>query len=127
MADVYSIYNSSDDLLYIGATVNLRRRMQQHRASQPWSDQIHRVEIEECPSLRHAHEREKELIKQRKPLYNVVNNLGTDEMVPVFLRVPTSLRKQMRVQAAYEDRSMNRVGVDAFVAYLKANPYEEEE
>ena len=40
---VYRCFDAEGTLLYIGATTNLRRRINAHRSSTPWWSEVHEV------------------------------------------------------------------------------------
>jgi excinuclease UvrABC nuclease subunit len=67
---VYVAYDDDDRVLYVGATVNFRTRMSEHRASSAWWPLASRIEQELHPDRQTALTREAELIKQLDPPYN---------------------------------------------------------
>lgn len=44
--------------------------------------------------------------------------MPSPNLVPLFARVPASLRKKVRIEAAKEDRSMNQVITSALKVYF---------
>lgn len=68
---LYRLRNASGDLLYVGISVDWRRRLRQHRRSQPWWSQVADVHLELHPTWRDASWAEGDAIRQERPTYNV--------------------------------------------------------
>lgn len=61
--------------LYVGISVNPRNRLYDHyRDGRPFTLEATRIEVEEHPTEDAARLREKELIKELLPVYNLVHN-----------------------------------------------------
>lgn len=75
---VYRAVDAKGRILYVGITDNLFGRMGQHRDSAKWWTWATRVLLEEYPSRTAAEERERELIKEHEPPFNVQH--ATDRM-----------------------------------------------
>lgn len=79
---VYVLY--SDDVqrhpVYVGMTNDVSRRLAQHRKGKAWWPLVHRIIVDRCDTKAEAREREKLLIHQTQPLFNVVSNLHTVEV-----------------------------------------------
>lgn len=71
-AAVYRLFDADGDLLYVGCSINPKRRIARHRATQPWGRDIAaaRTLIEWHPSLGEAAEAECEAIAAGAPLCN---------------------------------------------------------
>jgi DNA-binding CsgD family transcriptional regulator len=68
---VYLAYDVQGRLLYVGSTIHVGRRLMEHEENAPWWPQVARIDIEGPFDWRvPAYERETELIRDRKPLYN---------------------------------------------------------
>jgi hypothetical protein len=46
---LYRLYDSSDELLYVGVTTNVERRMSEHRPK-PWYARVARFQVDEYPT-----------------------------------------------------------------------------
>jgi hypothetical protein len=68
---IYLAYDAAGQLLYVGSTIHVGRRLMEHEEGSPWWSQVARIEIEGPFNWRvPAYERETQLIHDRKPLYN---------------------------------------------------------
>src|SRR5690606_2934296 len=75
LSGVYFFYNQNDNLVYIGKSINIRKRVQQHfsskdRKSIKIQNHVKRVAFEIMGSELIALLYESELIKQHQPLFN---------------------------------------------------------
>ena len=71
---LYRFYAADDALLYVGLTINPGRRLEKHRALQPWWNDVARVELEQHPDMPTLRAAEREAIKTETPLYNIRMN-----------------------------------------------------
>jgi predicted GIY-YIG superfamily endonuclease len=71
---LYRFYAADDSLLYIGRTINPGKRMEKHRATQPWWSDVARIEMEQLPNLETLMVAEREAIETEKPLHNIRMN-----------------------------------------------------
>lgn len=72
---VYRAYDADGHLLYIGCTVNLRRRIHQHLWASPWWRRaVVRVTVEEHPTRAAALDAETRAIVTEHPAHNSVGN-----------------------------------------------------
>jgi hypothetical protein len=67
---LYRFYDADDTLLYVGLTINPGRRMEKHRAMQPWWSEVARIEMEQHPDHATLRAAEREAIETESPLYN---------------------------------------------------------
>lgn len=74
---VYFFYGANRELLYIGKSANIRKRVHSHFAGmmnapleRAWKEQVHRIEYEVTGSELIALLYESHLIKEQQPLYN---------------------------------------------------------
>lgn len=68
---VYRVYDIAGRLLYIGSSTDPDQRMVAHRSAQPWSAQIHDVEVIWYPDEPAARNVERQAIEAEAPRYNV--------------------------------------------------------
>lgn len=71
---VYQLFDHRGNLLYVGITNNVQRRMRQHSKSKEWWGQVNRREVHWCDSRQSAAYREAAVIKTRRPIHNVQHN-----------------------------------------------------
>lgn len=73
MEAIYRHYDQYNRLLYVGRSIDPVRRQSEHSQS-PWYTQVKRIEVQHCLSREHAKNLEKILIREERPLYNVVHS-----------------------------------------------------
>lgn len=73
---LYRFFNTTNELLYIGISNRVPRRLDEHHDDKPWYLEITRVEVEHHPNRGAALAAEKTAIKAERPKYNVVHNRG---------------------------------------------------
>lgn len=74
---LYRFFAADDTLLYVGLTVNPGRRMEKHRATQPWWKDDARIEMEQHADIATLRAAEREAIETEKPLFNQRMNSRT--------------------------------------------------
>jgi predicted GIY-YIG superfamily endonuclease len=68
---VYWMYAADDTLLYIGMTGHLRDRLKSHYLTQPWIDEVARIDAEdEYLDKAAAYHAEQKAIRRWRPKYN---------------------------------------------------------
>lgn len=73
---VYILHDVSGQLLYVGITDRGPVRLAEHYRHKPWFADVARVEFERYDSRVESESREKYLIQNRAPLYNIQHNQG---------------------------------------------------
>ena len=68
---VYRLYAEGGELLYVGVTSNLHKRLLLHRLTKPWFDGVARVEHLTFPTPWAARHSESTAIATLQPLHNV--------------------------------------------------------
>jgi predicted GIY-YIG superfamily endonuclease len=71
---LYRLWNSNDELLYVGISKSAVRRLEQHLSDKPWADQIVKQTAQAYESRDAAIEAEREAIKKEKPRHNILHN-----------------------------------------------------
>lgn len=73
---VYWLYAEDDSLLYIGSTINVKRRMTQHKSIQPWWPQVAvlKTKTEAYPTVEAARAAETRAIIAERPRHNDSHN-----------------------------------------------------
>jgi predicted GIY-YIG superfamily endonuclease len=71
---LYRFYDGKNELLYIGVTNNILRRMRQHLRDKDWAKEIHSTKVEYFNERIYALEAEKKAIVAEKPKYNSTYN-----------------------------------------------------
>lgn len=74
--DVYFMYDADGELLYVGISLCVPVRLEQHRRDKSWWQEVVRIEIEHHTHRRAALFSEKMAIRMRSPKYNVNGQLG---------------------------------------------------
>lgn len=74
---LYRFFDHSNELLYIGITNRIPRRLDEHGDDKPWYLEVARVEVEHHPDRHAALRAEKDAIKTERPRYNIQHNRGT--------------------------------------------------
>ena len=67
---VYRHYNSNNELLYVGMSMNPIHRSAQHGCASHWFDDISRIEIEKFETKNEALACERDAIKKENPTFN---------------------------------------------------------
>ena len=73
-ADVYRCYDIEGNLLYVGCTINVHKRLGEHRPYAAWFPMLARFTVDRYPTRRQALEVEGYAIIHERPLYNVTKN-----------------------------------------------------
>lgn len=122
---VYRYYDSLGILLYIGITRTGVVRNVQHNRAAEWWPLVARQEVEHLPSRVAASLREKSLIQQYRPPFNVQHNPDHDVVRAAYLDLATAADPMERLRDTL--RRLNRtlpvtgfsIGTDR---YLRTNP-----
>lgn len=102
---VYSLWDASGELLYIGCTMrSVAGRVAAHR-TKPWGDAIDNVTVEHVGGRYEALDREAQLIRERQPLHNVQGKVGRH--VNQTTSVSTTLAMRQALHEAANRRGMN--------------------
>lgn len=68
----YRIYDETGELLYVGATVDLKGRILMHRRVQPWWPSVHHIRAAHYPTATEAQLDESRAIATEQPIHNRV-------------------------------------------------------
>lgn len=71
--NLYRHFDQHGRLLYVGISLRVMYRLQQHLGASSWAGQIARVEIASYPSRDIALAAEKRAIENERPLHNIVH------------------------------------------------------
>lgn len=71
---LYRFFNAASELLYIGITNRVPRRLDEHGDDKPWYLEVADVKVEHHPNRDAALRAEKTAIKSERPKYNIVHN-----------------------------------------------------
>lgn len=75
---LYRLYSKEGRLIYIGISNAWHHRMQEHRRSQPWWDEVEHVFTISFPDRRSALVAEEAAIKSERPAYNIVHTSSSE-------------------------------------------------
>jgi predicted GIY-YIG superfamily endonuclease len=89
---VYEAYDAFGNLLYVGITNNLKRRLKEHQSRAKWWNQQTEVRHTLYPSRDEAKEQESRVIANRSPVFNIAE---TDKHADA-VRVSWQKRKEQK-------------------------------
>jgi len=69
--DVYKAYDDAGALLYVGISINVFKRLGEHKAYSPWYDEASRIEVVQYLNRASARAEEARCIKFDAPAFNV--------------------------------------------------------
>lgn len=72
--DLYRILGEGGELLYVGISLNVAKRMSEHRSEKSWWDEVTDIKREHYSTRETALEVESRTIKREQPKYNVMHN-----------------------------------------------------
>lgn len=72
---IYRHFDAAGALLYIGISLSAVQRLAQHR-DKPWFDRIATVTVEPCENRADALARERDAIREERPLFNKIHAAG---------------------------------------------------
>jgi predicted GIY-YIG superfamily endonuclease len=75
----YELYAEDGTAMYIGLTANPNRRFKEHQSNQGWWHQVDltKTNITWHSNRQEAQDAEEALIKEKRPIYNILHNFGT--------------------------------------------------
>lgn len=79
---LYRIYGADSELLYIGESNNVERRMREHSKLRPWWPERRRIDIEPFASEQEAVDAERIAIRAEYPKYNIVHAIANQGASP---------------------------------------------
>lgn len=77
---VYVLRDATDEVLYVGCTYDLTRRIREHSRGKDWFASVVSTETEIFPNMDEAIQHEKHLIRQLKPRHNNMRYPTTAEI-----------------------------------------------
>jgi len=72
---LYRHFDEAGELLYVGVTSRLPRRVREHQQHSPWWEKIARIEVKPYPDRQSVLEAERVAIENEKPKFNKRHNL----------------------------------------------------
>lgn len=76
MTQLYRHFDKDDVLLYVGISLSALVRLNQHRITSDWFDQITTIRVETFSSRQEALKAERLAIQTERPFYNEENHCG---------------------------------------------------
>ena len=73
---IYKFYNKNDQLLYIGITNSIRKRLHLHKQKKEWFNEINKILVSEKLSRNEAYIYEIFFISNEKPIHNIEYTKG---------------------------------------------------
>lgn len=86
---VYRIYDKFDRLLYVGRSNDVRRRIEEHKATSDWMRRAYRFTTQEYRTLEEVMAAEMGAITSERPLFNGVGNRPLKYIKPRKKDAPT--------------------------------------
>lgn len=71
---LYRLYSRTGGLLYVGISVDPKRRVKEHSRQQPWATKIHHYRATRYDSVEAAARAEVRAIRRERPKHNVLHN-----------------------------------------------------
>ena len=71
---LYRHYDNEENLLYVGISLSAFERFRAHKMNSKWANKVSKMTVEYFSSRKEASDAEKEAILIEKPLYNIVYN-----------------------------------------------------
>jgi hypothetical protein len=99
---LYRHFDAGGALLYVGVSRQLKGRINGHRYNSVWFGDVEKTTIEKFSCRRDALAAEGAAIRNEKPKFNINASLG-EETTRIVFRLPSSLVKRLRVEAARRD------------------------
>lgn len=121
---VYRLFDTRDQLLYVGCSVDPAGRLRHHRTRKPWRDRIDRMTIEWHPDRSAGLQAEAAAIEAELPAFNIqrhpINRGATIEVLcgPLPDRIANALAEHPLVLAGVE-RAVRMEGDPRVAATLK--------
>ena len=81
MESLYRHYDSNDNLLYIGVSLNALNRLSQHKRTGAWFNDISRVSIDKYETRQLVLDAEREAIVNESPKYNKQHSNNKDNLI----------------------------------------------
>lgn len=69
-ASIYVFRDAEGEIIYVGCTVDLTRRLTEHRCKSPWWDEVAQVDHFDFADEALARERERDAIRAVRPRHN---------------------------------------------------------
>lgn len=79
---LYRIYTADHELLYIGITDNITRRLGDHSKQQPWWATAHHYQLDAHPTRFAAETAERQTIRDEHPQHNIVGYTPQPTVIP---------------------------------------------
>lgn len=73
--DLYRLLGEGGELLYVGISLNVAKRMSEHRKDKSWWDEVTDIKRTQYSSKHEALKAERQAIKRDRPKYNVQYNI----------------------------------------------------
>lgn len=113
---LYRFYDSAERLLYVGTTVNLPVRIQQHQAGKSWWAEVATTRTEHYSDQRSARSAEQAVIESERPRYNLFRAEGKTPIK--CFRLPEELRRAAQAKADRRGESVTDVVRAALEQYV---------
>ena len=124
---LYRLYDSDDQLLYIGITTYPPKRFVEHERDKPWWPQVARRDVEWIESRTQAETAERCAIAAEGPKYNRIHNIGhpiaaemSSESVAVFANYKRHREARLALEPSVMELADRGLKAGATVGQLAA-------
>lgn len=92
-AVMYRCYDKTGRLLYVGSTINMPRRMSDHRQAAWWMPLVIKTRMQVFPTVEAARAAESLAIQEKTPLCNIVGTgrSASDKSFPLWTRADRAM------------------------------------
>ena len=118
---LYRLYNSADQLLYIGISADPKVRWAQHAVDKDWWPQVLRRDVEWMPSRAQAEAAERHAIVSEKPVHNSKHSLpalSREEVDALFADYKSACETERRLRPAVRAAAVDELRLGATVSQL---------
>lgn len=79
--NVYALFNEQGHCVYVGTTINLRRRLQEHARLAAWWPEVSRYQVIPISNHKDARTVERALIRAYQPEHNIRHTLHEPDRI----------------------------------------------
>ncbi len=95
---LYRLYDAEDVLLYVGVTLDLKQRLNNHATQQPWWLEVARIKVTHLSSREDSETLERAVIQLDRPKYNVTHNRNRMEIdIEQYAEIENARRERLLI------------------------------
>lgn len=108
---VYKAVSPNGEVLYVGSSIDVERRLNEHKGACLWDRPPNKIEIIRCENRSAALKLERELIENEKPKFNVQGKHHKQQAIKAQVCFKATLRDRTNFMYACESHGLNPWGV----------------